>query len=84
MYCGRQQIFFWATYLFDAVGEKPGITNDLKHCFSDIYKQILSISYNLILEDSAPLYRPDKWGILRKHPYGKNTSSQGASEIFLP
>jgi hypothetical protein len=44
----------------------------------------LSISYNLILEDSAPLYRPDKWGILRKHPYGKNTSSQGASEIFLP
>ena len=74
--------FFGATYLFDAIGEKLGITNDLKQCFPDIYKQILSIAYYLILEDSAPLYRFDKWGPLHKHPYGKNISSQGASDIF--
>jgi len=74
--------FFGATYLFDAIGEKLGITNDLKQCFPEIYKQILSIAYYLILEDSAPLYRFDKWGTLHKHPYGKNISSQRASDIF--
>ena len=74
--------FFGATYLFDAIGEKLGITNDMKQCFPEIYKQILSIAYYLILEDSAPLYRFDKWGTLHKHPYGKNISSQRASDIF--
>ncbi|HPY61220.1 MAG TPA: transposase, partial [Methanospirillum sp.] len=42
----------------------------------------MSIAYYLILEDSAPLYRFDKWGTLHKHPYGKNISSQRASDIF--
>jgi len=52
--------FFGATYLLDALGEKSGITNDLKQCFPDTYKQILSLVYYLILEDSTPLYRFEK------------------------
>jgi hypothetical protein len=31
--------FFGATYLFDAIGEKLGITKDLKQCFPDTYQQ---------------------------------------------
>ena len=74
--------FYGATYLLDAIGEQLGIIHDLKQCFPDTYKQILSIAYYLILEDSTPLYRFEKWGILHKHPYGKNITSQSSSELF--
>ena len=74
--------FYGATYLLNAIGEQLGITHDLKLCFPGMYKQILSIAYYLILEDSTPLYRFEKWGILHKHPYGKNITSQRSSELF--
>jgi transposase len=74
--------FYGATYLFDAIGEKLGIVDDLKQCFPDMEQQILSIIYYLILEDKNPLYRFEKWSQLHKHPYGQNISSQRSSEIF--
>jgi transposase len=74
--------FYGATYLLDSIGEQLGIIHDLKQCFPDTYNQILSIAYYLILEDSTPLYRFEKWGILHKHPYGKNITSQRSSELF--
>lgn len=77
-----KRTFYGATYLLDALGEKLGITQDLKLCFPDTYKQILSLVYYLILEDSTPLYRFEKWGILHKHPYGNNITSQRSSELF--
>jgi transposase len=77
-----QRCFYGATYLLDAIGEKLGITNDLKQCFPDNYKQILSLAYYLILEDHSPLYRFEKWGTLHKHPYGATITSQRSSEVF--
>ena len=74
--------FYGATYLLDAIGEKLGITDDLKQCFPSTYRQILSIAYYLILEDKNPLYRFEKWSSLHKHPYGKNITSQRSSELF--
>ncbi|WP_292492650.1 IS1634 family transposase [Methanoculleus sp. 10] len=74
--------FYGATYLLDAIGENLGITHDLQQCFPDTYKQILSIAYYLILEDSTPLYRFEKWGSLHKHPYGNPITSQRSSELF--
>lgn len=74
--------FYGATYLFDSIGDQLGITSDLKQCFPDTYKQILSIAYYLILEDNNPLFRFEKWGSLHKHPYGKNIASQRSSVIF--
>jgi transposase len=74
--------FYGATYLLDSIGEKLGLTKDLKYCFGDRYKQILSTAYYLILEDNAPLYRFEKWSSLHKHPYDKNISSQRSSELF--
>ena len=76
------RLFYGATYLLDAIGEKLGITEDLKKCFPKTFKQILSIAYYLILEDKNPLYRFEKWGTLHKHPYGKNIDSQRSSELF--
>ena len=75
--------FYGATYLFDAIGEKLGITEDLKQCFPDTYRQILSIAYYLILEDKNPLFRFEKWGSLHKHPHGKDIPSQRSSELFM-
>jgi len=74
--------FYGATYLLDAIGNKLGIANDLKCCFPDTYKQILSIAYYLVLEDNNPLYRFEKWSAIHKHPYGGNISSQRSSELF--
>lgn len=74
--------FYGATYLFDAIGNKLGITQDLKQSFPSIYRQILSIAYYLILEGSTPLFRFEKWSSLHVHPYGKNIVSQRSSEVF--
>jgi len=49
--------FFGATYLFDRIGEETGVTQDLKTCFPEAYRQILSIAYYLTLEDRNPLSR---------------------------
>jgi len=74
--------FYGATYLLDSIGTKLGITDDLKRCFPNNYKQILSIAYYLILEDSSPLFRFEKWSLLHRHPYRNNIPSQRSSELF--
>lgn len=75
-------LFYGATYLLDAIGEKLEITRDLRQCFPKTYKQLLSIVYYLVLEDRSPLYRFERWGDLHKHPYGKTITSQRSSELF--
>jgi len=74
--------FYGATYLFDCIGNKLGIIDDLKRCFPDAYRQILSISYYLILEDRNSLSRFPKWASTHKHPFGSNIASQRSSELF--
>ena len=49
-----ERVFCGATYLFDQIGEITGIQADLKTCFPNSYKQILSIAYYLILEGENP------------------------------
>ena len=74
--------FYGATYLLDTIGEQTGITEDLKRCFPDKATQLLSIAYYLILEESSPLFRFEKWSQLHWHPYGQNIPSQRSSELF--
>ena len=74
--------FYGATYLFDQIGEKTGLTEDLKTCFPGNYRQILSLAYYLILEDRNPLSRFPRWASLHHHPHGKIISSQRSSELF--
>lgn len=74
--------YYGATYLFDAIGEELGIVQDLKICFPDIYKQILSIAYFLILEDRNSLIRFPKWDRTHYHPHGSSISSQRSSDLF--
>jgi len=74
--------YIGATYLFDAIGESLGITTDLKACFPNSYKQILSIAYFLILEDRNSLIRFPKWDRTHHHPFGSCITSQRSSDIF--
>ena len=74
--------FYGATYLFDRIGEDAGVTEDLKTCFPESYRQILSIAYYLIPEDRNPLSRFPRWAVLHRHPHGDVISSQRSSEIF--
>ena len=77
-----ERLFYGATYLFDQIGAQTGVTADLRTCFPETYKQILSIAYYLILEDKNPLFRFRKWSKLHRHPYGKDIPSQRSTEIF--
>lgn len=74
--------FYGATYLFDAIGEKLGVTRDLQTCFPEIHRQILSLAYYLVLEDRNPMSRFPKWALTHVHPYGKEIPSQRSSEIL--
>lgn len=74
--------FYGATYLFDQIGEKLGITADIKASFPDFWKQLLSIAYYLILEDKNPLSRFPHWAQNHRHPYGESIPSQRSSDLF--
>ncbi len=74
--------FYGATYLFDCIGKDTGVTQDLKACFPESYRQILSIAYYLILEDRNPLSRFPRWAAIHRHPHGEIISSQRSSELF--
>jgi transposase len=74
--------FYGVTHLLDQITQKLYIEQDLKTCFPQTYKQILSLAYYLTLEDNSPLYRFEKWNILHKHPYNTNIPSQRSSEIY--
>lgn len=74
--------FYGAVYLLDAIGEKLGITDDLRQCFPNDYEKILSVVYYLITEENNSLSRFEKWHDLHKHPYDRNLSSQRSSELF--
>jgi len=77
-----QRNFYGATYLFDSIGDKLGITEDLKKCLPETYKQILSIAYYLVLEDRNPMSRFPKWALTHIHPYGQDIPSQRSSELL--
>ena len=74
--------FYGASYLFDQIGKLTGVSADLKTCFPDSYKKILSIVYFLILEENNSLSRFSHWQKLHIHPYGDDISSQRSSELF--
>ena len=77
-----QRLFYGATYLLDEIGRITGVEDDLKACFPNTYKQVLSIVYYLILESSNPLARFRRWGLIHKHPYNDDIPSQRSSELF--
>lgn len=77
-----QRSFYGACYLFDQIGNKTGIVADLKLCFPERYKQLLSIAYYLILEENNSLSRFSHWQKLHIHPYGQDIPSQRSSELF--
>ena len=77
-----QRLFYGATYLLDEIGRITGVADDLKTCFPETYKQILSVAYYLILEGDNPLSRFRKWALIHKHPYGEDIPSQRSTELF--
>lgn len=77
-----QRSFYGASYLLDQIGKTTGVMQDLKACFPDTYKNILSIVYYLILEENNALSRFSHWQRLHIHPYGEDIPSQRSSELF--
>ena len=77
-----KRLYYGATYLLESLAEETGLTNDLKACFPDIYKKLLSVAFFLILEDNNPLYRFEKWNLTHRHPYGQDIASPRSSELF--
>ena len=74
-FTASKRLYYGATYLLETFADDIGLTNDLKVCFPDIYKKLLSVAFYLILEDNNPLYRFEKWNLTHKHPYGQDIAS---------
>jgi transposase len=74
--------FYGACYFFDSIGAVTGVEADLKSCFPDTWRQILSLVYYLILEDRTPMSRFQRWAATHWHPNRGPISSQRCSELF--
>lgn len=74
--------FYGATYLFDTLAERLGVTSDLRACFPDMWDKMLSLAWFLILEDRNPVSRFPRWGRTHHHPHGKDITSPRSSELF--
>jgi transposase len=74
--------YIGSTYLFNQIANKTGIYEDLKNIFPNIYLQILSLAYYMIVEDSSPLYLFNYYE--KKHilPYQHSLPSQRISELL--
>lgn len=77
-----QRSFFGASYLLDQIGKETGVEADIKACFPDRYKKILSIAYYLILEENNSISRFTHWQRVHIHPFGEDIPSQRSSELF--
>jgi hypothetical protein len=73
--------YYGAVYLLDQISEKIGLRADLKACFPNNYKALLSLAYYLVLESDSPMYRFYRWSYDHIHPYSGTLSSQRISEI---
>jgi transposase len=79
---GCSRLFVGATHLLDAIGEKTGVTQDIRACFPEDCDEIMSLVYYLTLENQAPLYRFRKWATTHEHPAGHDIPSQRSSELL--
>lgn len=77
-----KRLFYGATYMLDKIGEQTGVVNDLRECFPNSYREILSMAYYMVLEQKSPLSRFPRFSAMHRHPYGRVISSQRSSEIF--
>ena len=76
-----QRSFYGATWLLDQIGEKLGIVGDLRACFPDDYRRLLSIVYYLILGGNRAMMYFKYWALNHTHPCGEDISSQDSSKI---
>lgn len=74
--------FYGATYLLDAISSNVGVMDDLRSCFPDDYKKILSIAYFLILGGNRALMHFPYWAVDHCHPYERELTSQDISRLF--
>jgi transposase len=77
-----RRTYYGATYLLDEISGITGIQEDLKICFPDNYKMLISLAYYLVLESESPLYRFSRWAYDHLHPWGEAIPSQRISEIL--
>jgi hypothetical protein len=73
--------FCGATHLLEGIAKATGVEEDLKSCHPDIYKEILSLSRFIILEETATPSRFSHWHRYNDHPCKKDLSSQRLSEL---
>jgi hypothetical protein len=76
------RLFYGATYVFDHIAHQLQVSDDLKTCFPDLWKKILSVAWFLILEERNSLSRFPKWAKTHKHPYNAPVPSPRSSELF--
>ena len=77
-----RRVYFGATHLLNEISRITGIEEDLRACFPQDHKTLMSLAYYLALESDSPIYRFPRWAFDHHHPAGENLSSQRISEML--
>ena len=77
-----RRFYYGATYLLDEISKITGIEEDLRVCFPNSYKMLMSLAYYLVLENESPLYRFSRWAFDHRHPWGEDLPSQRISDLL--
>ena len=77
-----QRSYYGATYLLDSIADSTGVADDLRQCFPDDHRKILSVAYFLILGGNRALMNFRYWAADHLHPHGADLSSQDSSRLF--
>ena len=76
------RVYVGSTYLLNRISESNGIESDLKRAFPDIYKELLSLAYYLVLQSDSPMYRFPRWSHDHWCPTDSVLNSQSISTIM--
>jgi transposase len=71
-----------ATYLLEKIADRTGVLNDLKVCFPETYRMILSLVFFLIIESGKALYLARHFTESHSHPYGDLITSPNISKLL--
>lgn len=77
-----QRSFYGGSYLLDGIGKTTGVSEDLKACVPEQYRQIITLAHYLVLEGESAMYHFHHWAKTHWNDLDSELTSQKISRLF--
>jgi len=77
-----RRLFYGVAHLLNSLSDQIGLGADLRRGYPGMDNAIASIAQFLLCEDTSAAARFARWSRTHVHPFGREISSQRASELF--